>query len=167
MLQSQLELLVISAQRGNQAAFTELINHFHGPLTHYAIRLCGDTELAKDAVQETWITTTKKIRKLNDPKAFQCWLYKTLRWRITDLVRKQPITEKISTEVETPYINVNNKSDLLKMIVQLPLYEQEVVHLFYLEQMKIAEIAIIQNIPAGTVKSRLNRARKQLKNLFE
>lgn len=166
MLKSQLDLLVISAQRGNKAAFTELIKHFHQPLLHYAIRLCGEHELAQDAVQETWISTTKKLRKLNDPKAFQCWLYKTLKWRITDAVRKKPQTDAITFDITSQATEVNN-DDLSVFIAKLPLIEQEVIHLFYLAEFKIKDIADIQNVPTGTVKSRLNRARKQLQAIYK
>lgn len=166
MLKSNIDLLVISAQRGNQAAFTELIKHFHQPLLHYAIRLCGEQELAQDAVQETWISTTKKLRKLNDPKAFQYWLYKTLKWRITDAVRKNPQTEAITFDITSQYSEVNN-DDLSVLIAKLPLIEQEVIHLFYLAELKLTDIANIQNVPVGTVKSRLNRARNQLKVIYK
>ncbi|GLR69460.1 RNA polymerase sigma factor [Agaribacter marinus] len=168
MLQSELDLLVMSTKRGNQAAFNALINHFHRPLTHYALKLCGDPELAKDAVQETWISTAKQIRKLNDPKAFRCWLYKTLKWRVTDAVRKQPRIESFTYSDATYDDETNDeKSELLKMIAQLPINEQEIVHLFYFCEMKLAEIANLQDVPLGTVKSRLDRARKQLHVIYQ
>lgn len=48
-------------------------------------------------------------------------------------------------------------------IDKLPKVEKEIIHLFYLDEMKVAEVAIILGIPTGTVKSRLNRARALLK----
>jgi len=57
--------------------------------------------------------------------------------------------------------------ELRYAINRLPSIEKQMIHLFYLEELKISEISMILGIPVGTVKSRLNRARKQLKQKFE
>lgn len=167
MQQSEIDMLVMSAQRGNQAAFNELVKYYHHALLRYAIKQCNDHELAQDAVQEMWVTTAKSVRKLNDPRAFRSWLFQSLRWRIADLARKQPKEEPLSEEIIDEAVEYSVSPDLLRAINQLPKIEQEVVYLFYLEQMTLAEVAIIQNVPIGTVKSRLNRTRNNLKSLYK
>ncbi|WP_440903748.1 RNA polymerase sigma factor [Catenovulum sp. SX2] len=173
MQQAEIDLLVMSAQSGNQAAFAKLVSSFNQPLLHFGYRLCANPELVKDAVQETWLNTAKSLHKLNDPSAFRCWLYQNLRWRITDLARKQQlvdhneITDKLD-DVAAQNKQASNVSDeLTKAIAQLGDIEQQVLHLFYLDEMKMVEIAAVLSIPVGTVKSRLDRARKQLKTLLE
>jgi RNA polymerase sigma-70 factor (ECF subfamily) len=165
--QSEIDLLVISAQRGNQTAFSELVKYYHPSLVRYAFRYCNNQELAKDAVQEMWLSVAKSMRKLTDPRAFRSWLFQSLRWRITDLVRKQGNEESISEVAVDQSVKYELSRDLLGAIAKLPQLEQEVIYLFYLEQMTIAEVAIIQSAPKGTVKSRLNRARNNLHNLYK
>ncbi|WP_159084063.1 RNA polymerase sigma factor [Saccharobesus litoralis] len=179
MQQAKIDLLVISAQRGNQAAFSELVNEFNQPLLRFGYRLCSDTELVKDAVQETWLTSAKGLSKLNDPRAFRCWLYQTLRWRLTDLARKQSQFELVELAEhkdvseggvpEQPAVTkpIELDNEVLKAIAQLGETEQQILHLFYLDEMKMVEIAAILSIPVGTVKSRLNRAKKQLKTIMQ
>ena len=167
MRQSEIDILVISAQRGNHAAYSELVKYYHPALLRYAIRHCNDHELAKDAVQEMWISTGKSIRRMTDPRAFRSWLFQSLRWRITDLARKQTKEELLLEETIDEGAEYAVSSDLLTAINQLPKFEQEVVYLFYLDQMTLAEVGIIQRVPLGTVKSRLNRARKKLKQLYK
>jgi RNA polymerase sigma-70 factor (ECF subfamily) len=165
--QSEIDILVILAQRGNHAAYSELVKYYHPALLRYAIRHCNDHELAKDAVQEMWISTGKSMRRMTDPRAFRSWLFQSLRWRIADLARKQTKEELITEESINEASDYAVSSGLLTAIKQLPKIEQEVVYLFYLEQMTLAEVAIIQSVPSGTVKSRLNRARNKLKTLYK
>ena len=87
MQQAQLDLLVMEAQSGNQAAFACLIEWFHPQLVKFATQLCGSHALAQDAVQEAWIKISKKIRQLNDPRAFKSWLFRAVRWQTLDMLK--------------------------------------------------------------------------------
>lgn len=181
MNQAEIDLLVLTAQQGSQKAFGKLFKYFHQPLVGFAFKLSNNKELANDAVQDTWIKVSKNIRKLSDPRAFRSWLYKLLRWRIIDYQRKNTsdlisIDDKsiddsvfIQDSGKQNYSEIDSRKDeiLSVAIRSLPSIEKQIIHLFYLEELKISEIAIVLDIATGTIKSRLNRARKMLKQKYE
>ncbi|NVK21906.1 MAG: sigma-70 family RNA polymerase sigma factor [Kangiellaceae bacterium] len=172
MKQAKQELLVLSAQQGNTKAFNALVEHYHSALVKFAYRICANQQLAQDAVQEAWLKLSQQLRKLNDPRAFKSWIYRAVRWRCIDLMRRQNNNEQELTDyqqqfsdsmTETPSVS---EGSLLPYINQLPDVEKQIIYLFYLNEISITEIAIILEIPIGTVKSRLNRARNQLRNII-
>ena len=68
--------------------------------------------------------------------------------------------------IEAPQIQDNDHNEnLLELIDQLPDIDKQAIYLFYLEEMTISQIANVLQIPAGTVKSRLNRSRKNLQKM--
>lgn len=162
------DLLVIAAQRGDTRAFEALFRAYNPALKRFAYRLCGDEQLAIDAVQEAWITLSKTLRRLRDPRGFRIWAYKTVRWRVTDMARKLPpknepldsVPESAAVPASEPAATSDQLSALLKA---LPDSERQILALFYLEEMKITEIAAVLDVPVGTVKSRLNAARNHLR----
>ena len=174
MKQSQIDLLVMAAQNGNLKAFEALFKHFNSALLRFAYQLSNNETVAHDAVQEAWILSTRSIKRLRDPRAFRSWIYRSVRWKTVDLMRQQR-TDTISldemvhepTAKESLEDSVTSSNDLRELIHQLAEIDRQTLHLFYLEEMKISEIAIILEIPEGTVKSRLNRARNQLRKQLE
>jgi RNA polymerase sigma-70 factor (ECF subfamily) len=166
MEQTQQDLLVLEAQSGNQKAFECLVTMFHPQLVSFASNLSGNHALAQDAVQDVWITISKKLRNLEDPRAFKSWIFRALRWRVLDLVKAKSYQ---SREIEDTDLSVEldetavEFSQLRQLISQLADSERSVVYLFYLVELQVSEIALVLEIPVGTVKSRLNRARNSLR----
>lgn len=166
MEQAQQDLLVLEAQSGNQKAFECLVALFHPQLVNFASSLSGNHALAQDAVQDVWISISKKLRSLEDPRAFKSWIFRALRWRVLDLLKaksyqyQQFDDNSFSVELDETAIE---SLQLKKMIANLPDNERSVVYLFYLVELPVAEIALVLEIPVGTVKSRLNRARSNLR----
>ena len=177
MRQAKEDLLVMSAQNGNMQAFNVLFKQYHKPLLRFAFKMCRHESIAEDAVQEAWIKCASSIKRLNDPRAFKSWMYRTVRWRVIDQTRKlrsnESSLEDVNTAqfIEEPQSSDNGGDELKLLISELVDIDKQAIHLFYFEEMKISEIAIVLEIPPGTVKSRLNRARKQisekLKNKLE
>ena len=173
MHQAEEDLLVIAAQDGNQKAFRLLYDRYHRQLLRFAYQISRDQEIAQDAVQECWIKSANTIRKLNDPRAFRSWLYQMVKWRTTDLLRAVSRQLKDGEAFdEAQHSNGDDniddeKEELNAAINRLPSLEKQMITLFYLDELSIAEIAQILEIPAGTVKSRLNRARDLLKQKYD
>lgn len=173
MNQAEEDLLVISAQAGNEKAFGFLFRHYHKPLLRFAYGLGRDRQLAQDAVQEAWIRIAGTLRRLDDPRAFRSWIYRAVRWRVLDLLKKPRVPlvsldESMTAQtVSDPPPDSAAAEALRGMMAKLPGIDRQALHLFYLQEMKIAEIAVVLEIPPGTVKSRLNRARTRLKDLYE
>ena len=173
MNQAEQDLLVLTAQNGNQQAFGLLFKFHHKPLVRFAIKICNDPELSNDAVQDAWIKIAKNIRQLKDPRAFRSWLYRLVRWKLNDLLRKRcregnqlaELNEEIESDLaeNKPY----EDETLSNALYRLPYIEKQIIHLFYLDEMKIMEISTVLEIPIGTVKSRLNRARKMFKHKYK
>lgn len=175
MLQAQMDLLVLEAQSGNIKAFECLVEHFQPMLTKFARGLDPSHALADDAVQETWLSVSKKLCTLKDPRAFKSWLFRTLRWRVIDLARSAKFNRSSLDQVD----ELNNESLLVPLdekelewrelntaIIQLEPTEQAVIYLYYMADLSIKEASLVLEIPEGTVKSRLNRARNQLEKVI-
>ena len=170
--QANADLLVLEAQAGDRTAFEKLYRHYNKPLLRFAYRFCSDEQLTSDAVQEAWITLSKTLNSLKDPRGFRVWAYKTVRWRVVDQLRRGVMPGGAQTEPlseDTAMCEVGGcahlaTSDQLKThLAKLPAEERHALALFYFEEMKLSEIAVILEVPIGTVKSRLNRARGKLR----
>jgi len=170
MNQAEHDMLVIDAQDGSRRAFDVLVRHHHQNLLRFAYSLCWDAALAQDAVQDAWIKVAGRFRALDDPRAFRGWLYHAVRWRVVDLQRKryrddQPLEGDEGSRDKTA--ERDTRIDLAAAIYGLPDKERQVLQLFYVSGLTIPEIVLVLDVPAGTVKSRLHRARGFLKDHFE
>lgn len=168
---AQEDLLVISAQLGDESAFNALFKAHNEALIGFAYRVCGDATLAADAVQEAWLTLSKSLRRLDDPRGFRAWAYKTVRWRVVDGARKRNL-QTVSLEgldnVSAPFEEPNATPDQIAgQLASLSPADRQLLHFFYLNELKLSEIAGILEVPVGTVKSRLNRAKARLRQQNE
>ena len=170
MNKAQLELWIIDAQRGCEKSFEQICRHYHPALLRFSYKICNDENVARDAVQNSWLKLTKSIRQLQDPRAFKSWIYRLVRWQTLDLVKKgakdfiEFTDEEVTTEVVRPQEeNADDAHRLKNVMAALSDLDKQAIHLFYLEEMRLAEIAHVLDVPVGTVKSRLNRARNNLK----
>lgn len=175
------EELVLLAQQGNENAFTELYERYHKRLEYVAMKLCKNSEDAKDAVQQTFMQVHTSLSSLREPNRFYHWCCKIIHGKCTDMFRKN---KDIAIDVENnavtnaiveerndylPQNSIHFQSDkevLLSMIEQLPLQQMQVVLLVYFEQMSMQDCAALLDVPEGTVKSRLYTAKKTLKEMI-
>lgn len=171
MQQAEEDALVMAAQNGNQRAFEMIFRRYQKPILRYAFKVCRDRQMAEDAVQDSWITLAKSLKRLRDPRAFRSWLYKTVHWRLMDLMRVDSSRTQNEDEFDDQLHSVSTDkisgvSDIGEALNRLPLVEKQIIHLFYLDELKLAEVAVVLDIPIGTVKSRLNRARNMMRERF-
>ncbi|MFP4278283.1 MAG: RNA polymerase sigma factor [Wenzhouxiangella sp.] len=170
MNQAEHDMLVINAQDGSRRALDALVRHHHQHLLRFAYSLCRDTVLAQDAVQDAWIKVAGRLRGLEDPRAFRGWIYHAVRWRVGDLQRRARRSVGLPDEAEAATdltATRDTRLDLSAAIEALPGVERQALQLFYVSGLTIPEIAVVLDIPAGTVKSRLYRARGLLKDHFK
>ena len=135
--------------------------------------LCRDTQDAEDLYQDMWLKIMVNLEKYNANMPFEPWAAQVCvnlyRSRLRRLTRSPIFNGFLSTEdKDTAIENVAAKeqedySDLHAAIDQLPEKLRLVIVLFYFEDMDIRSVAGVLQIPEGTVKSRLNKARKLLK----
>jgi len=173
MNQAEHDMLVIDAQDGSRTALDALVRHHHRNLLRFAYSLCRDTALAQDAVQDAWIKVAGRLRRLDDPRAFRGWIYHAVRWRVFDLLkrshRNDRSLEAADSEAETPIDDetAQRRIDIDAAIADLSGSDRETLQMFYVSGLTVPEIAVVMDIPPGTVKSRLHRARNQLRQHFE
>lgn len=172
MNQAEHDMLVIDAQDGSRRALDALVRLHQRDLLRFAYSLCRDTSLAQDAVQDAWMQIAGRLRRLDDPRAFRGWVYHAVRWRVLDRVRAphgRAAGLDAVAEPADPCVDADRRDrrlDLGVAIAGLPVIERSVLQLFYVAGLTIPEIAAVLEIPPGTVKSRLHRARNQLKQQF-
>jgi len=163
------EWLVLNAQSGKAAAMDQLLRTWYPKFLRYSAHQLRDSEAAKDVVQETLVTVAKKITSLKDPVAFPKWAYQILHHRGVDYQRSEirrrnrEATEIVETQPEFDSETGEIVRDALTALDGL---SYNVIHLHYLHDLSLRDIAAICCIPVGTVKSRLHTARGKLKNLL-
>ena len=131
---------------------------------------CGDKMLADDLVQDTLSKALLKQDQLKDFSRMEAWLYRILHNCWMEYLRtNKPTTDidelTLSSE-ESPekrVVEQQIKLQVRKTVEMLPLTQRQVITLVDLEGCSYAEVTEILDIPMGTVMSRLNRARKMLK----
>ena len=163
------ELLAIRCQLGEPAAFDDLIARWHAPIWAFVRRLAGDDDAARDIVQDVWLRVIRGIPQLREGAKLRAWLFGIARRTLMDRLRQQyarsPAVDVDLDEIaiETASNDIEDLQALERALERLPLVEREVVTLFYLQELTLHEIAEALNVPVGTVKSRLFRARRLLR----
>ncbi len=183
--------LVIAARKGNEDAFSELVQKYSHQVFSLSMRILNDYGEAEDLTQEVFIKVFKKINSFKGKSKFSTWLYQiTLNAAINRLnylkkrrhydsgfinetsVRGED--EDYGIEVssnertsEEDYIGKETYHKIIEEIYALPEEFRVVIIFRDLEEKSYQEIAEILKLPEGTVKSRIHRAREVLKKKLE
>lgn len=161
-------------------SFEQLAMPLFDQLYNFAHWLTQNREEAEDLVQETYAKALKGFSSFQPGTNFRAWIYRILRntfltsrtgLRATSTVPLDADEDgvELAVEKETPETIVINRSSsevLQGAIADLPLHYREVLLLCDVEEMSYQEIAEALSIPAGTVMSRLSRARKTLREVL-
>jgi RNA polymerase sigma-70 factor (ECF subfamily) len=144
--------LVRAAQGGDALAMDELLSL----VTPYVTRLCRPIAPndVPDAVQESLVAVFKGLRGLRDPLAFYGW------------VRTVTVREAVRVARRTAVEEPADPADVRDVLARLPVRHRAVLVLRELEGLDEAAVAELLGIPAGTVKSRLHRARSSFRKAW-
>ena len=166
--QVQNQLLVLDAQEGSRLALEELVRRWYHKLWQHARRLTDDAQAAWDITQKSWYNIIKGLARLEDPARFPAWAYKITTHRAMDYRRNQQRRQhQPLPAIDPPAESEEDSLEVRDVLQQMKENSRLVLTLYYWEQLSIAEIGIVLDIPAGTVKSRLFQARRELKALWE
>ena len=131
---------------------------------------CGDKMLADDLVPDTLSKALLKQEQLKDFSRMEAWLYRILHNTWMEYLRRNKptldIDDLILASEETPERQLTEQQVIIRVrqaVEILPLTQRQVITLVDLEGCSYNEVTEILDIPMGTVMSRLNRARKMLK----
>ena len=162
------EILVMDCQSGRVKALEMLVSRWQKRLWHYAFNLTVDSEAAWDITQESWLGIIKGLKKLHDPANFRAWAYRITTNKSIDWLKKKSKNQQINLDsIEVDCHQKKDDLEINELIQRLKNDSRAVLSLYYFEQLSIPEISIALNIPQGTVKSRLFKARGELKQLWE
>ena len=161
--------LVKKAIRGNVDAYGKLFEIYKDYLYRTAFTAMKNEDAAMDAVSDCMLNGFRSIHSLKTPEYFKTWITKILYNAINDYYRKNTLTEPF-TDFEFPATEENvsreEQLDLYRAIDLLPENHKNVVILKYFNDLKINEIAYVMNIPEGSVKAYLSRAKEELRNIL-
>lgn len=176
--------LVCAVQQGDRKAADDLYTETHQGLYYYISKTVNDPELAKDLLQETFMEIYLTIGNLKEPAAFLKWSRQIAYHKCTAYNRKTrditvdenedglSIFDTIE-EDRTEFIpdEALDKADLKQtiqdMLAELPMEQRSAIMLRYFDEISVKDIAEIQGVSEGTVKSRLNYGRKALQKSVE
>ena len=165
---------------GDETAFSSLVRKYQKQVHTLAWGKIRDFHIAEDITQETFLQAYQKLETLEDPTRFPRWLYVIadrlcIAWLRKNQRQTEPLedadfsgieTEAYSRFVATEHAEIfaEARRDLVeKLLAKLKENNRTVVTLHYLEGMTYAEIVDFLGVPENTIRSRLRRARQQLK----
>ena len=177
-----LDELIRRAQGGDVAAFEKLLQGQLPRVRRFARAFASSASEADDLAQEALIKVYKSIRHFQYQSAFSSWLYAVVRNVFLDALksrhgrqkqREEPLeathTQQLSggDDPEGELHRAQEKDRLWRALRQVPVEFRTALVLFDIEGHSYDELAAIEGVPVGTVKSRLSRGRAALRKLLE
>lgn len=165
-------LLIKNLKLNKENAYVDLMNLYGDRLLKTSYLILKDEKEAEDVVQETFIRVFNNIKKFRGDSSLYTWIYRVSQNIIKDRIKKK--IDNIPYE-DIPHIHTTEEiiikymdRDLLRAgIDKLGYIYKQVIVLFYFEDLSIREISEILEEKEGTVKSKLSRGRKLLKESLE
>ncbi|MDQ2686455.1 MAG: sigma-70 family RNA polymerase sigma factor [Armatimonadota bacterium] len=175
--------IIERCKQGDLAAFNELVKKYEKQVYNFAYRLTGNYDDANDIAQEAFLRVYNAIGSFRGDASFTTWLFRiTTNVFLDDRKRarahphssldeymeldESSVARQIEDPAPSPEAITEEKERgqiLQNAIHSLPEYQRAMVSLYHTEQKSYEEIAEMMDLPIGTVKSRLNRARLALK----
>ena len=171
--------MVECIKAGDETAFTFLVSKYRRSVYFVILKMVKNSNDAQDLSQETFTKAYANIHKFDDRFAFSTWLFRIATNTCIDFLRKrkiiiQSISNLIDTEDGAIYMEIHDPDSPMpditlsikernalinKAIEQLPVKFQEIVRLRFFSEYSYEEIAAQLQIPIGTVKAQLHRAK--------
>jgi RNA polymerase sigma-70 factor (ECF subfamily) len=179
--------LVHELQAGSETAFDWLVTHYHAPVYNLILGMLGDTSDAADGTQEVFLKAFRGIRNFRQGSSLKTWLYRIAirealnhkRWFKRHLQKNvsidaEPEEGKAHIELEDPSATPFEQLAALEIQVavhgalqQVPDVFRSAVILRDLEGLSYEEVAEVLECSMGTVKSRILRGRRALREILE
>ena len=173
------EQLMARFQKEDAQAYLELVNRYRDRLVNFVYRYVGDFDISEDIVQDTMVKLYQKKHYYKEIAKFSTWLYtiaknlantelrKRKQRKVTLLSRITKDDKPYDIPADQPGTDQEIQSDIVNKIIRKAVNElsekfKTVIVLRDIQELSYDEISSIVEIPIGTVKSRINRARLQL-----
>lgn len=161
---------------GDKHAFEDLIVRYERRVWAICLRMCGNPDDARDASQDTFVTALRAIGGFRGEAALSTWLHRIAVNASLDVIRKRgraptPV-EEVPESTDTALgpddeaIRADRSAAVHRALAKLSVEHRTVIVLHDLQGMQYPDVAATLDVPVGTVKSRLHRARMDLARLL-
>jgi len=181
------ELVQLALNKGDQAAYTALMKNYRDSLFFMMLKMTNNPVDAEDLTIEAFGKAFKKLDQYTPDYAFSTWLFKIASNNCIDFIRKKrkynynyeaqrfPDEEgnpadRIASEFLDPEEEIIRQQKIKAMrsvVERLKPHYKKLVELRYFQEYSYEEIAVELNLPLGTVKAQLFRARELLYNILK
>jgi RNA polymerase sigma-70 factor (ECF subfamily) len=178
--------VVLAARRGSQAAYRELIRRYERPIFSLIYRMVRDRELAEDLTQETFIKAMNALDSYRPEYKFSSWIFKIANNAAIDQLRRREVdtlslegspTAETADAIEATALQIGSKDEtplqeleareigsaIEQAIAKLRPEYRSCILLRHVEGLAYEEIAQSLDLPLGTVKTYIHRARNELR----
>lgn len=183
------ELIALIINKNDQKAYASLLNKYKNSLMFTVLKMVNNRDDAEDITMQAFTKAFKNLASYNNQFAFSTWLFKIASNTAIDFLRKKRVSTTsldrkmsehsdsestfsqniVDTELdpEEKYV-LKQRNNLMKEVVNgmNPKY-RELIELRFFQELKYEEIATKLNIPIGTVKVRISRAKALLTEILQ
>lgn len=169
------EELVKAVLRNDRDAFRELIRRYERLVLQIVCRMVQRTPDREDLCQEVFLKVYNKLDNYRFEAKLSTWIGRiAFNTCVNFLQRKrvtwQDVDEELQDSSKQPdelIVRKEQAQQLWKLVDELPAIQQTIISLYHQEQMTLEEISVMLDMPMGTVKSYLHRARQALKKKLQ
>ncbi len=172
------------AQRGNDEAFTQLVETYQKPVFNLCYRMLGEPEAAEDAAQETFLRAYQNLSRYDNSRSFGTWILSIAAHYCIDRLRKRKFAvfsmdqededgtpfempDPASPDPEAESTKREDRDKLHHLLKDLDDIDRAAVIMRYWYDYSEVEIAEALNLTVSAVKSRLHRSRRELAELWQ
>ena len=181
--QTREQQLVMAAKGGDEDAFATLVRLYEKRVFALAVRMCGSREDAAEAAQEAFLAAWQGLSFFRGDASFSTWLYRLTSNACVDLLRREGRhrsaagpsldDEGLSLDVPDTALSPQDEAERQELreaidrgLAALSPEHRQILILREMHQLSYDEIAEVLSLDTGTVKSRISRARRQLRNFL-
>jgi RNA polymerase sigma-70 factor, ECF subfamily len=175
--------LIVRAIAGRDDGFEELVRRYQRPITSYVYRMLGNYDASLDVTQEIFIKVYNSMARYSSEYKFSTWLYKIAHNAAIDYMRRNSVNPQslenenkdgsFEIQIESKRLSPEQerersewRSEIESVVKCLPPGYRELILLRHSQDLSYDEIAEITNLPLGTVKNRLFRAREMMREML-
>ena len=175
--------LILRFQKGDELAYVELVNRYRDRLINFVYRYVGTREEAEDIVQDTFVKLFQKKDYYRPISEFSTWIFtiasnlaktelrKRKRRKVSYLsqlgMEEKDFDIPVEDTTDEEMVGEFTESQIQNAIQSLQLHFRTALILRDIEELSYEEISKILDVPLGTIKSRINRARLQLQEMLK
>lgn len=186
--QRDYQLVKAALERGEQSAYAELMRNYRDSLYFMMLKMTNNPQDADDLTIEAFGKAFKNLRQYAPDYAFSTWLFKIASNNCIDFIRKRKMNESVSLNLNDPLETGDDLANLLPatsrtpeediirqqkiealrdIVNRLKPHYKKLIELRYYEELSYEEISVALDIPIGTVKAQLFRAREFLYHILK